>query len=130
MLIGEDKAETIKELGFVATTAAFCSTEKWQKEFNKYLEKASYIIILADNKDDTSYIKFLDNTLEVIQEDYQNVARIDIADYFDFFNVEKSEVRTLTDLVRLTSREKLIEFFTSIENQLSSEVYFNGIETA
>ena len=119
---GEDKVETMKKLGFVATTAAFSSPEKWKQEFNKYLVEGCYIIILADNKEDSSYTRFLDNTLEVIQEDYENVGRIDLVDYFDFFGVEVSNVKTLTDLVQVVPKEKVIEFFSNIENQLKGGV--------
>ena len=119
---GEDKVETMKQLGFVATTAAFSSPQKWESSFNRYLANGSYIIILADNKEDSSYTKFLDNTLEVIQEDYQNVGRIDLVDYFDFFDVEASEVRTFTDLVRVVPKQKVVEFLSNIENQLKGGV--------
>lgn len=122
ILNGEDKVETVKKLGFIATTAAFSSPQKWERSFNKYLANGSYIIILADNKEDTTYTKFLDHTLEIIQEDFENVGRIDIADYFDFFGVEASKVRTLTDLVQLVPKEKIIEFLTNIEMQLKGGV--------
>ena len=115
---GEDKVEILKHLGFVATTAAFSSPKKWDKGFNKYLVNGAYIVILADNKDDALYTKFLDTTLETIQEDFQNVARIDLADYFDYLGVNDSNVKTLTDLVRIVPKEEMKKFLSNIENQL------------
>ena len=110
----------MKNLGFVATTAPFKTYKKWEKSFNKYLASASYIIVLADNKDDLNYKKYLDCTLKTVQDDYENAARIDLADYQDFFKVDFSSIRTLTDLAEKVSREKLVEFFSYIEEKLSS----------
>lgn len=115
---GEDKVEILKHLGFVATTAAFSSPKKWDKGFNKYLVNGAYIVILADNKNDVLYTKFLDNTLETIQEDFQNVARIDLTDYFEYLGVNTSSVRTLTDLVKIVPKEEMKNFLADIEKQL------------
>lgn len=110
---GEDKAELIKDLGFIATTAPFSSPKKWRKEFNYYLANAKGVIILQDNK--RSNIRYVSNTYTTIKEDIKNIGIVKITDLAMQLGVDLEEETTLITLKeKLNNNEKLKEMFETL----------------
>lgn len=72
---GESKADVLNDLGYVATTAPFSGTDKWNERYNKYVKYAN-VLIVADN--DNKSREFAENTFTEVSEYASNVGILEL----------------------------------------------------
>lgn len=114
---GEDKADLLTELGFISTTAPFNSPKKWRKEFNFYLSNAKGVIILQDNKENST--KYVANTYRTIKEDIENVGIVGVIDISIKLEEYLDSETTIIDLRnQLKDDEKLKQMLNDLEQRM------------
>ncbi len=82
---GEKDADTLEQLGFLATTALTASPYKWKSSYSTYL-KGKYVIILEDNTEEAR--NFAENTEKKVCYSAKKVARLEITDLAEALNVK------------------------------------------
>lgn len=113
---GEDKVDLFKSIGLVATTAPFSSPNKWEKDFNTYLTKASGVIVLDENKKGTE--TYVSNTFNTIKDDDLNVGIVMLKDLARLLNIELEENSTIIQLSKKLDNTKLYELLVKVEQQI------------
>lgn len=105
---GEDKAEFLKELGFIATTAPFGGPIKWKEDYNKYLQIAGKALIVQDNSENGN--KFAKNTIKTVQKALgDNVGRINLARLASKFNIQIQDNTSLMKFREILADDSLIK---------------------
>ena len=119
---GEDKADFLKNLGFIATTAPFSGANKWRANFNKYLQIAGKVLIVQDNSEKGSL--FAENTLKTIHKDLQNnVGIINLKKLARKFNIELEDNTSLMGFRTILSDDSLIKgAFEALEKSMLVEM--------
>ena len=112
---GESKADVLNELGYVATTAPFSGTDKWNERYNKYVKYAN-VLILADNDDKSR--EFAENTYSEVSEYANNVGIIELVSLYPQLK-KGGDIEDLRNIVN--DDEYLKETLDSIINDLLSE---------
>lgn len=92
---GESKANVLNDLGYVATTAPFSGTDKWNERYNKYVKYAN-VLIIADNDDQCR--EFAENTFAEVSEYASNVGILELADLYPQLK-EGGDIEDLRDIV-------------------------------
>lgn len=114
---GEDKADLLTNLGFIATTAPFKGNKKWKEEYNSYLQSCKGVIVLQDNKSNNS--KYVVNTYNTLKNDIDNVGIVNILDLAISLNIGIPEETTLIDFAnQLNDRELLKKALKELETQM------------
>ena len=111
---GEDKADLLTTLGFIATTAPFRGNKKWNEEYNSYLIEAKGVIVIQDNKSNNT--KYILHTYNTLKNSINNVGIVHILDLAIILNIAIPEETTLIDLAnQLDNRELLKKTLTELE---------------
>ena len=92
---GESKADVLNDLGYVATTAPFSGTEKWNERYNKYVKYAN-VLIVADN--DNKCREFAENTFTEISEYASNVGILELSSLYPQLK-EGGDIEDLRNIV-------------------------------
>ena len=113
---GESKANVLNELGFVATTVPFKSTDKWTSKYNKYVKYAN-VLIVADN-DDASRA-FAENTFEEISDVANKVGILELTSIYPDLK-ENGDIEDLRNIVNDDQQLKEV-LDTIIENFMTDK---------
>lgn len=104
---GEDKADLLTSLGFIATTAPFVGNKKWKEEYNTYLNKAKAVIVMQDNKSNNT--KYICNTYSTLKKSIDNVGLVHILDLAIILNISIPDESTLIDLANQLNNKELLK---------------------
>ena len=113
---GERKVDEFEKLGFTATTAPFNSKHKWKKDYNNYLKTSRGVIIIEDNKADSS--EYAQNTFETIKKDISNVGIVGIKDIATLLNIKLEDNTDILDLKEKVNVEEFKNLITELEKQM------------
>lgn len=110
---GESKVETLIRMGFLATTAPFKGTNKWNSYYSKFLEGFKAVIIIADN--DENGEEFAVNAMDSIKStlDKTEVGIVRINEIYS--NIK--EGGDISDLVEIFGEETVKLTLESIISQ-------------
>lgn len=115
---GESKADSLNELGYVATTAPFTGPDKWNSRYNRYVKRAN-ILIIADNDDKGR--EFAECTFDTISDVANNIGILELSSIYS----ELKEGGGIEDLRNAVNDDKklktvldnIIEEFMSDEKE-------------
>lgn len=112
----EQDADTLEELGFLATTAPTSSKHKWKSSYGKYI-KDKYVIILEDNTDEAK--EFAENTQAKTAYLAKNVAILEIADLANELNFKLKYNSDITKIRKqLQDDEKLKKILIELKSEI------------
>lgn len=119
---GEDKADFLKNLGFITTTAPFSGANKWKVDFNKYLQIAGRVLILQDNSEKGKL--FAENTYATIGKALgNNVGIVNLKKLASKFNIDLEDNTSLMKFREILADDSLIKVaFEALEKTMLVEV--------
>ena len=111
---GEKEADTLEELGFVATTAPFMIPTKWNSTCNQYVKGATVVVI----KELSDYGKeFADTTMRRLSYSARTSICLSLEKVCKILNIEGNEKTDITSIRnKLKNDEELINLLHSVEN--------------
>ena len=119
---GEDKADFLKSLGFITTTAPFNVAKKWKEDYNKYLQTAGKALIVQDNSEKGKL--FAENTYATIGKALgNNVGIVNLKKLASKFNIDLEDNTSLMKFREILADDSLIKVaFEALEKTMLVEV--------
>ena len=115
---GEDKADFVTSLGFVATTAPFGDTYKWKEEYNKYLENSKGVLIIEDKKSNPENTKYVKNTFFTLKKNIANIGVVSIDSLATEEKINLEGDTTILQFGKIVGNQKTAEILQKLEDEM------------